>query len=79
MHGYSALTNSLNPATLAPLPERINQIHLLGGSDKNVPAEIIEGTVSRQPNTALIRYPEFTHDCCWVEVWPEILDKIGRE
>lgn len=79
IHGYSALTNSLNPATQAPLPKRINQIHLVGGSDKNVPAEIVEGAVSRQSNAVLIRYPEFTHDCCWVEVWPEILDRINRE
>ena len=79
IHGYSTLTNSLNPAAQAPLPERITQVHLVGGSDKNVPAEIVEDTVARQSNATLIRYPEFTHDCCWVEVWPEILDKIGRD
>lgn len=79
LHGYSPLTNSLNPAAQAPLPERINQIHLVGGSDQNVPVEIVEDAIARQPNAVLLSYPEFTHNCCWVEVWPDVLDRIGRE
>lgn len=77
-HGYSALTGSLNPATQAPLPERIKQVHLLGGMDKNVPPKIVEDALDRQLHATLLRYPDYSHDCCWPEVWPEVLGKLSR-
>lgn len=78
-HGYSALKTSLNPASQPPLPEHITQIHLVGSSDKNVPPQIVENAVSRQPNATLLRYPDYTHHCCWTEAWPEILDTVRRD
>jgi len=77
-HGYSPLTTSLNPAQQAPLPDHIIQIHLLGGSDENVPAELVIPAIDRQPNATLVRYTEYTHECCWTEVWPSTLEKIER-
>ncbi len=38
--GYSRLRGSLNPATQPPLPTHIQQIHLAGGRDLRVPAQV---------------------------------------
>lgn len=78
-HGYGVLTTSLDPARLPPLPRQIRQFHLVGGSDKNVPPDIVQDAVDRQPNAELLLYPEFTHDCCWPEVWPVILGRISPD
>ena len=68
LHGYTRLDGSLNPATQPPLPDRIKQIHLAGGRDRNVPPHLI-------PNA--IVYPRFTHSCCWEREWPQILRRAG--
>ena len=78
LHGYSPLADSLNPARRPPLPPFIHQFHLAGGRDERVPAQIIESVADLQPGSELLLYPEFDHTCCWLEIWPEVLDQIAR-
>lgn len=67
LHGYTRLEGSLNPAKMPPLPAHIQQLHLAGGRDRNVPPALI-------PNA--IVYPRFTHSCCWEREWVGILRKL---
>lgn len=66
-HGYSRLDGSLNPASLPPLRDSIQQIHLAGGRDQVVPPHLI-------PNATV--YPRFTHGRGWQREWPRILGKL---
>lgn len=82
-HGYSRLVGSLNPASQRPLEARIDQIHLVGGRDGQVPQGLIGGFLARNPQAKVQVFPDFDHRCCWVEHWPAILADIeqtsGRE
>ena len=72
-HGYPAPAGSLNPAVDASVPAAIRQVHLAGLKDENVPADIIENFSRAQGNSRYMGVPNFTHDCCWPEIWPDIL------
>ena len=77
-HGYRPLSTSLNPANEAPLPKYISQLHLVGESDPNVPVQLIQPVVDRQPQAQLLRYPGYDHTCCWAEIWPAVLERLPR-
>lgn len=77
LHGYSPLAGSLNPASRSPLPTAIHQFHFAGAADEQVPPRIIEPVADRQDNSVYFIYPQFDHTCCWLEVWPEILQKVA--
>lgn len=70
-HKALALSGSLNPADLPPLPRSIRQLHFFGAEDENVPASLAQKTLTRQ-NAAPIIMQEFDHECCWQDIWPEI-------
>jgi hypothetical protein len=76
-HRYTQMTYSLNPARLPILPRTIFQLHMTGGRDKNVPPELIEPEVRRQTTGEVTVYENFDHVCCWIESWPDILQKYG--
>ncbi len=76
-HGYSPLKGSLNPAEQAPLGAGVNQLHLAGGRDENVPPRLIELALRRQPNAQFKVLEDFDHKCCWLQVWPEYLNRIS--
>lgn len=78
-HGYSPLIGSLNPATSPPLAPHIQQFHLVGEKDKNVPISIILSSVERQHNARLIRVKKATHQCCWVNDWQKILALVTKQ
>jgi len=73
-HDYSALDGSLNPATEPALPATIAQIHLIGNEDNNIPAEISLSALKRQSDPVILRFPNADHDCCWVDIWPTVLN-----
>ncbi len=73
-HGYKPLIGSLNPATYPPLAAHIQQLHLLGENDKNIPEKIIKPIIQRQHNAKLIRLKQADHHCCWIKHWKKILD-----
>lgn len=72
-HNYAPLIGSLNPATARPLPAHIQQLHIVGGKDKNIPEQLIKPVVQRQPNAKLIRLKQADHHCCWKAYWPNVL------
>lgn len=75
-HGRSLLTESLNPATLPPLPERVRQVHLAGARDDNVPPSLVQAAVSQEIAARVQVIPEFDHSCCWAELWPAPLEGL---
>lgn len=74
-HGYDRLSGSLDPADQPPLDPSIQQIHLLGARDRQVPPESIRRYLARNPNAVARVVPGFDHRCCWVEHWPTGLDQ----
>ncbi len=75
-HHYDALKGSLNPRALPPLRDDIQQYHLAGGQDKNIPSELIEQAIAGQPRAQFLRFAQFTHGCCWETVWDEVLQCV---
>jgi hypothetical protein len=78
-HQYLPLDGSLNPATQEPLPESIEQRHLAGGRDTNVPLAVNARFLISVPPDRVWIYANFDHVCCWVEQWPTILARIEGE
>ena len=77
LHGYSPLAGSLNPALLSALSPAIVQVHYAGGRDRKVPPAIVESFGRSHPEAQVVVIPDFDHECCWVERWPEFLDKAA--
>jgi len=76
LHGQSRLAGSLSPARLPPLPPRIYQRHYAGGRDRLVPPGIVAGgDISPE---ALKVMPEYDHTCCWLELWPRVLEDLEQ-
>lgn len=72
-HGYILPAGSLNPISDAHIPPAIRQIHLAGLKDVNVPVAIIQSFSHAQKNALFLPQPNFDHNCCWVDIWPDIL------
>lgn len=75
MHRVSPLTGSLNAADYAHAVEKIPQLHLVGGRDEIVTAEVIRSFVDRIADQSQVHVQvetEFDHDCCWEKHWPEL-------
>lgn len=77
VHHYIQLTGSLNPAQLAPLPARIQQVHLYGGHDVNIAPGTIQRFSEGQPSASTLRLASFDHVCCWVRDWPQIWENLA--
>lgn len=73
LHNFTPLAGSLDPAKEAPLPQRIRQVHMVGGRDSNVPPALTRSVALRQSDTKVIEMPAFDHVCCWLERWPGLL------
>jgi pimeloyl-ACP methyl ester carboxylesterase len=78
-HNYLPLSESLNPARQPPLPSTIEQWHLLGSRDQNVPPEIVGEFTRRVSPERIWTYESFDHVCCWVRNWPRIIERIERQ
>mgnify|MGYP001765478085 FL=1 len=73
MHRITPLEGSLDPVVVAPALSELEQIHLSGAKDRELPAELAQGWLRhlRSPSAASLRIvPDFDHHCCWVEAWP---------
>lgn len=75
-HGFTPLRGSLKPVERAPLPARVAQLHYLGAKDSVVPPHLFADSMASSPGTEVIVVANFTHVCCWVELWPEVLDHV---
>ncbi|MCU7871645.1 MAG: dienelactone hydrolase family protein [Candidatus Thiodiazotropha sp. (ex Lucinoma borealis)] len=78
-HNYDPLHGSLNPESMQALPIGIRQYHLAGGKDKNIPPQIIREALKNQSNSQFILLEDFTHACCWEEVWREVLACVNAD
>jgi len=76
-HGYSRLYTSLNPAEQPALPQRIKQWHLVGGQDSVIPPALVKSYISEQDNALGISINNFSHGCCWENVWDSVVKGIS--
>jgi dienelactone hydrolase len=76
-HGYLPLADSLNPVNEPQLPSAIPEWHVVGGRDRNVPWALNRKYWTRVPEDHVWRYEQADHACCWVELWPQILERLG--
>lgn len=77
-HGYSTLTDSLNPAQRPGLDAAIRQYHLIGKADKNIPYHLLEPVLQRQTNARVLLWENFDHACCWQNIWQEFLQCLAN-
>ena len=73
LHGYSALSQSLNPAAIDNWRKSLRQIHLVGERDQNVPSMLVWNFARELPGATVRVIPAFDHRCCWVDMWPRLL------
>ncbi len=78
-HGYSPLLGSLNPATRPPLRMDVAQLHFIGGKDRTVPPDLIDGMENPWLNVKPIIFSEFNHICCWEKRWSSLLECLRVE
>lgn len=79
-NGLTPLYGSDNPAAFADPLSKIRQIHFVGEDDDIVPQSIVQSYQNKMKDTARIRVvilKGFSHDCCWVEHWPDLLDEFA--
>lgn len=77
-HRLTPLSGSLNPADEVQRLARVRQWHFVGGGDKVIPRELIQGYADRYPeksSLSLVVEPNFDHHCCWVENWAELYSR----
>jgi pimeloyl-ACP methyl ester carboxylesterase len=73
-HRDLPLERSLNPAR-SEHAHRWRERHLQGARDAIVPPATTDAYFARYPNAQRRVIAEFDHVCCWLEAWPEILNK----
>lgn len=76
MLDYGPLEGSLNPAGLPPLPEQVMRWHYAAGKDRQVPAEVVKSAAEKDPHADYRFKPNFDHNCCWKEMWPDLLERL---
>jgi pimeloyl-ACP methyl ester carboxylesterase len=78
LHDYDELKGSINPSAQPPLDPAIQQFHLVGGKDRNIPPWMVELAVKDQPNGQFITFDEFSHGCCWEKIWKSMLQCLAE-
>ncbi len=78
-HAYTPLKGSLNPIDYLDKTAPWEQIHLVGGRDKNVTHTVWQDKIQSAANARIITYPNFNHTCCWASIWLQILDQYVAE
>ena len=76
----SPLDYSLNPADFAKMLSSVKQTHFRGGKDTVVPPSTTQGYLSQEPRALVIDKPQYDHQCCWGDDWPELRSEscLGR-
>ncbi|MDR0238878.1 MAG: alpha/beta hydrolase [Deltaproteobacteria bacterium] len=73
---------SLNPMDAVMLTARIPQLHLSGGQDSVIPANMAERWCAALPPESSCRHrhiPSMTHEGAWERVWPDLLRHYSME
>lgn len=77
-HGYSPLTDSLNPARSPPLAPSIVQLHIAGNKDTNIPPELTRRALEHQDHAHMVVLSGYDHHCCWQRIWPDVLKGVNE-
>ncbi len=77
-HGYTALTDSENPALILPIPLHVRQLHAVAGRDDVVPPHLISNLAIRLPPKSICILPEFDHSCCWKDGWARVIHTVDE-
>lgn len=72
-HRYSPLVGSLDPAHGPPMREDVEQLHLIGKRDDNVPASLTERMQERFGTSFRRQLSDAGHSRGWLEHWPSHL------
>lgn len=72
-HHYSALHQSLDPATIHS-PRPLVQRHYGGGKDQIVPVQLNQAFLTRIRQPLIVK-DDFDHHCCWIAYWPSLLEQ----
>lgn len=75
-HGYTPLYSSLNPARQPALAADVVQWHLIGEQDAVIPPELVKPFIMDQRGAVGIALPQFTHGCCWQQLWPTLIESV---
>jgi hypothetical protein len=75
-HNLLPLSGSVNPFERPDLPMMIIQKHYVGSEDKIIPASLVETYTNLHRASELVIIDGFNHQCCWQNIWPEILQQI---
>lgn len=78
LHGVSPMTGSLNAADVAAALSNLPQLHLVGGRDKVVPAQIAQSYATRQGAsrcTRVVSVDGADHEEGWVDAWRQWLSQ----
>lgn len=69
--GYLPLSESLNAADALPLSQYVQQLHLVGKQDTQVPNFVTLESLKVDANAKVKSENEFNHHCCWVQSWEQ--------
>jgi pimeloyl-ACP methyl ester carboxylesterase len=75
LQGLTPLSGSLDPAGAAGAVAALAQVHLVGGRDDVIPAQVgraFLGRVEPRGRARLLPVEGFGHVCCWAEEWPRL-------
>lgn len=78
-HHLTPMVGSINPADFSQELSVIEQIHFVGGMDKNTGLEQAKSYLSKFPDKQklkIVLMNEYDHECCWVENWNELQTTI---
>ena len=79
-HQYSGMRESLNPAIDGRRNEARHQFvferHYSGGRDQIVPTNTV--TKGLRNANELIVIPNYDHNCCWADIWPQVLTDVSQ-
>ena len=78
-HGYTPLYSSLNPSDRPALRAGVRQWHWMGGRDKVIPPALVVPFIQSQANAFSSTLLNYSHNCCWRTIWPQVLRKVGDQ
>jgi len=76
-HNYTPLIGSLNPIEQKQLNSQIQQTHIVGAQDKNIPISLVNSYVKKQESAKLLIIESQAH-CCWNNHWQSILNNLVK-
>lgn len=80
-HHLPPMKDSLNPVDFVVKTKGLPQIHYVGAQDQIVPPIISHNYNKNLPagsRSDIVEIPEFSHTCCWVENWQQLLLLVNK-